>query len=128
MSDSRFSTRERARAGYIITARNMDDGTERVFHRGGFDYEENSKKVKFTARAILESMCDVIESWGPDWRITCISSPETVYSDLRMRERNPIPNYDNEAVALAPEIPLLNAIGRIHLWWKPSLYRTSRAA
>lgn len=94
-------------AGVIVTAREQLTRREIVLHRAGVD--------------VMESIIETLERKHGDWRVLCISSPETVYRDLQgTRLQSEIDDI------LLPERYALGRVGRLDLL-DPSLTRRASA-
>ena len=109
-----LSTRERAEAGVIVTFVNPETGERRVRHRAGFYIETkvNGKRKLDSLSAIeaLQELVDLSETWGGEWKVQSISTPQTIHTDL-----SAVRTQSTKVIA-APEMQMLGQIGREDLW------------
>lgn len=61
---------ERAQAGLIVIVRELASGKQRTFHFVG------------QVKPALTRLCETLDGWPGDWRVQCISSPVSIYTDL----------------------------------------------
>lgn len=97
---------QREHWGYIVTFIKNGDGKIRTGHQAG--------------RGALAALCDRAVERDPTYRVVCISSPLTIFSDLLGRSKG-----KNETV-LGPEAILLGYAGRRHML-HPDLIGSSRS-
>lgn len=111
------NTSQRSYAGCIVTLVNVETGVTTVRHFGGYDHDPGSAPDRSERRRregvddILRDLCANLE---PAWRIRTISTPQTIYQDLR--GRTPPPNHPAGAAIVAPEAQLLGRLDLLHHW------------
>lgn len=119
---------ERAFAGCIVTFVNTDTGELRVRHAGGYHYTRlrpdlhknpdlprHSRRHRDTySRSVwdcLRSLLDEADGWGGAWRVRTVSTPQTIYADLRGRKHGGKKGTDMPT----PEAIFLGRIGRLDM-------------
>lgn len=91
----RSSSTERSFAGALVTLVNIDTGETRLEHAAGYKYETGSR-VTYNAKQhtlgvydALERLCREADSWPGTWRVRTISTPQTIYADIKHVRRAP---------------------------------------
>jgi hypothetical protein len=107
----------RAYAGCIVTLAEQDTGEVRVIHRAGFSTQrgstnsQNRTRVFYGILDALRDLCAEVDEWPGEWKVRTISTPQTIYADLQVRQEG-----NDGASPTPPEITLLTKIDRADLW------------
>jgi hypothetical protein len=111
-----YSTTERAQDGATVTLVNLNTQELKVWTTQGFAYETKHWQTGITRHAYgfldqMRDLCARVEALGGEWRIRTISTPQTIYADIKGRDVS-----RNGFGANSPESELLGSMGYLHLW------------